>query len=277
MKYQKLQELDQANILLNFLNVRDNSNLKILNPNETPDFTLNDGTGLEVTQLIAEELKKTNTVHDEISGKIRKALYSEKLPRSYQLNIYINNRKIFFSKNNQLNIIKCIIDFVKNKQVAFNKYGIEKIDKKIIRPNYNSQRYIIELLEENPDKTSKIKAYGVRGFYYIEKSKPLARDIQIGIDRKVKKYSRKKLLFKRLLVFISHDADYWIDSKLVFESACAEVKNTWKNVFKQIYCIVSMSDIDYGTYPSKFEEYLIYDFQEAKSYLFNNEKKELTG
>jgi len=52
MKYQKSQELDQANILLNLLNLRDGKCIEVAEPKERPDFILNDQSGLEVTQVI---------------------------------------------------------------------------------------------------------------------------------------------------------------------------------------------------------------------------------
>jgi len=48
---------------------------------------------------INRNLKQSNSSNDELQTAIEKALYSEKLSESYQLDIYIVDRKIFFSKN----------------------------------------------------------------------------------------------------------------------------------------------------------------------------------
>lgn len=78
MKYQKLEELSQANILLNFLNLSISECLKVTGTKEPPDFVLNDDSGLEVTQVIDRNLKQCNSCNDELLTTIRKALYNEK-------------------------------------------------------------------------------------------------------------------------------------------------------------------------------------------------------
>ena len=186
MKYQKFQELDQASILLNFLNLRDGKCIEVAETKERPDFILNDQSGLEVTQVINRNLKQSNSSNDELQTAIEKALYSEKLSESYQLNIYIADRKTFFSKNHQETIIKCIINSVKGQQINLSKCGIEEINKKTISSNYDSQRYFVDLAEKNPDKKSRLVAHGVRAFYYIEKPELLTQDIQSAINEKLK-------------------------------------------------------------------------------------------
>ena len=152
MKDQKLQELDQARILLNLLNLRDGKCIEVAETTETPDFVLNDGSGLEVRQVINRNLKQSNSSNDELQTAIEKALYSEKLSESYQLDIYIADRKIFFSKNRQETIIKCIINSVKGQQINLSKCGIDEIKKETISSNYDRQRYLVDLFEKNPDK-----------------------------------------------------------------------------------------------------------------------------
>lgn len=273
MKYQKFQELDQASILLNFLNLRDGKCIEVAETKERPDFILNDQSGLEVTQVINRNLKQSNSSNDELQTAIEKALYSEKLSESYQLNIYIADRKIFFSKNHQETIIKCIINSVKGQQINLSKCGIEEINKKTISSNYDSQRYFVDLAEKNPDKKSRLVAHGVRAFYYIEKPELLTQDIQSAINEKVKKYLKKNLSLKRLLVYIPNDADYLISSTEIFREGCGAINNTWKDVFEEAYCAVSMYDIEYGDHPSKLDEYVVYDFQNKKAYILDNEKK----
>jgi len=275
MKYQKSQELDQANILLNLLNLRDGKCIEVAEPKERPDFILNDQSGLEVTQVINRNLKQSNSSNDELQTAIEKALYSEKLSESYQLDIYIVDRKIFFSKNHQETIIKCIINSVKGQQINLSKCGIEKINKKTISSNYDSQRYLVDLFEKNSDKKSRLVARGVRAFYYIEKPESLTQDIQSAINEKVKKYKKKNLSFKRLLVYIPNEADYLISSTEIFREGCGAINNTWKDVFEEAYCAVSMYDIECGDHASKLDEYVIYDFQSKNIYVMNNERRQL--
>ncbi|MEK6559106.1 MAG: hypothetical protein AABZ43_03090 [Planctomycetota bacterium] len=275
MKDQKLQELDQARILLNLLNLRDGKCIEVAETTETPDFVLNDGSGLEVRQVINRNLKQSNSSNDELQTAIEKALYSEKLSESYQLDIYIADRKIFFSKNRQETIIKCIINSVKGQQINLSKCGIDEIKKKTISSNYDSQRYLVDLFEKNPDKKSRLVARGVRAFYYIEKPESLTQDIKTAINEKVKKYKKKKLSFKRLLVYIPNEADYLISSTEIFREGCGAINNTWKDVFEEAYCAVSMYDIECGDYASKQDEYVIYDFQNKNIYVMNNEKGQL--
>ena len=275
MKYQKSQELDQANILLNLLNLRDGKCIEVAEPKERPDFILNDQSGLEVTQVINRNLKQSNSSNDELQTAIEKVLYSEKLSESYQLDIYIVDRKIFFSKNHQETIIKCIINSVKGQQINLSKCGIEKINKKNISSNYDSQRYLVDLFEKNSDKKSRLVARGVRAFYYIEKPESLTQDIQSAINEKVKKYKKKNLSFKRLLVYIPNEADYLISSTEIFREGCGAINNTWKDVFEEAYCAVSMYDIECGDHASKLDEYVIYDFQSKNIYVMNNERRQL--
>jgi len=275
MKYQKFQELDQASILLNLLNLREGKCLEVSKTKETPDFILNDGSGLEVTQVIDRNLKQSNSSNDELLTAIQKALYSEKLSESYQLDIYIADRKTFFSKNHQETIIKCIINSVKGQQTNLSKCGIEEINKKTIDSDYDSQRYLVDLSEKHPDKKSREVASAVRAFYYIEKPERLKQDIQSAINKKVNKYLKKNLSFKikRLLVYIPNDADYLISSTEIFREGCAAINNAWKDVFEEVYCAVSMYDIECGDRPSKLDEYVIYDFQNKKAYILDSKKK----
>ncbi|OHB70220.1 MAG: hypothetical protein A2W17_08955 [Planctomycetes bacterium RBG_16_41_13] len=276
MKYQKkFQELDQASILLNLLNLRDGKCIEVSEIKETPDFILNDQSGLEVTQVINRNLKHSNSFNDELRTAIEKALYSEKLSESYQVDIYIADRKIFFSKNRQETIIKCIINSVKGQQINLSKCGIEEINKKTISSNYNSQRYLVDLFEKNPDKKSRLVARGIKAFYYIKKPGPLTQDIQSAIKEKVKKYLKMNLSFKRLLVYIPNEADYLLSSTEIFREGCEAINNTWKDVFEETYCAVSMYDIEYGDHASKRDEYVIYDFQNKNIYVMNNEKRQL--
>jgi len=224
---------------------------------------------------INRNLKQSNSSNDELQTAIEKALYSEKLSESYQLDIYIVDRKIFFSKNHQETIIKCIINSVKGQQINLSKCGIEKINKKTISSNYDSQRYLVDLFEKNSDKKSRLIARGVRAFYYIEKPESLTQDIQSAINEKVKKYKKKNLSFKRLLVYIPNEADYLISSTEIFREGCGAINNTWKDVFEEAYCAVSMYDIECGDHASKLDEYVIYDFQSKNIYVMNNERRQL--
>jgi hypothetical protein len=154
--------------------------------------------------------------------------------------------------------------------------GIEEISKKTISSNYDSQRYFVDILEKNPDKKSRLVAHGVRAFYYIEKPELLTQDIQSKINEKVKKYFKKNLFFKRLLVYIPNEADYLIRSTEIFREGCGAINNTWKDVFEEAYCVVSMYDIECGDHASKLDEYVVYDFQNKKAYILDNKKKMLS-